>query len=179
MALLGFTACTNEVQKDIDEIRSIRTTVEQCADGVAAIDSVQFMKMYEDVKVERDFMNINNRDSLGREEAIFLANYFRYMKKRMARILKGRQQMEADLRTTADQLGDLAVSIEQKDLAEDEWRAYLSKEMKHVERDTTLGFEMIRDYAGISERYTNEHQQVVDYVNVHRENAKKANEPID
>lgn len=175
-ALMLLACGTSAFQAEIDQLNDLSSTLSSCADGVEAIDTTAFMKMYKDVQHERDFLNIYNRDTLPRDEAVFLGNYFRYMKKRMARILKGRSQMIVDLRTSAKQLEDLAGVIRAEEMEETIWRAHMSKEMTFVQRDTTLGFEMARDFKGISERYNKEHQQVVEYIKVHRENVKKAYE---
>jgi len=170
---LALAAC--QPGTDIPEIQQLGKTkaeIDDCLKRVQAIDMAAFQVMYDAVQKERKFMNRYNQDSLPQQEAIFLGNYFRFMKRPMARILTGHEHMLDNLEKTSSQLSDLSDAISRGDLDETEWKAHLSTEQGHVSVDLTRGNEMASDFAAITDRYDKEHEQIVAYVQVHRENAK-------
>ena len=166
-------ACSNNT--DIPEIKELTETkaqVDACLQRLKAIDMNAFQVIYDDVQKERKFMNLYNKDTLPQQEAIFLGNYFRFMKKRMPRISGGHKHAIEDLEKTSSQLNDLQDAIKRGDYEEATRKEYLRVEQEHAAANLALGNEIADKVAVITELYNKEHTQVAAYIKAHRENAK-------
>jgi uncharacterized protein YaaN involved in tellurite resistance len=169
--LIALASCKQSAPvEDLNEVVALKAHVDSCLSGVQAMDMDAFNELSSAVKQEMEFMNRHNEDTLAQEEAIFLANYFRFIKKPMARILKGHTSMIRDLQKTSAQLQALHDDMKNGLVDKIQYKAELSTEKLFAEQQLQMGNEMLDDYKAILERYEQEHDKVVSYVAVHRKN---------
>lgn len=167
--LLAIVACKQGAShEELKEVMGLKAQIDACYARVDSIDMDRFMAINDAVKHEMGFMNENNKDTLAQEEAIFLGNYFRFMKKPMARILKGHDNMLKELQKTSTQLEALHHDMKKGLVEPVEYRAELSTERLYAQQHLRLGNEMADDFQKISARFNEDHEKVVTYVNSHR-----------
>ena len=171
VASLLFGCQRGAPNKDLAEVTALKHQVDSCLSMVESLDMEQLQAVSDAVGKEKSFMNRHNQDTLAQEEAIFLANYFRYQSKPLARILKGHKSMVRELRRTSGQLKALHEDMENGMLKEEEYATYLVKEREFAEQHIEQGLEMVKDHGLVMSRYEEEHEQVVEYVNSHRKNS--------
>lgn len=163
--------CQREApSEDLAELTALKHQVDSCLSMVESLDMEKLQAVSDAVGKEKTFMNRHNEDTLAQEEAIFLANYFRYQSKPLARILKGHGGMVRELRETSGQLKGLYEDMESGLLKKEEYSTYLAKEREFATQQVEQGLEMVKDHGMIMDRYEQEHEQVVEYVNLHRKN---------